>query len=377
MKVVFIALHHGEYVTGLVQATAACHEVLLILNRSNFDAEVGDVTALAGLPKLTVMYVEHTRNVLGIVPRALRIVAAIRRFKPDVIHCQEDTKDYLAMALPFLGATPFVLTIHDPRRHSGLDTRRRSWSRHGVYEKQLRARANAAIVHGDSLVAETEEILPRLKGRIFSIPHGPNGRLLGLPTHFDWKPGYCLFFGRIEAYKGLPFFIEAIRQLRKQGVAVTGVIAGRGSELDRLKPELANDPAFIVKDWFLSTAEVRASFLEANIVAMPYLDATQSGVAAHAIGLGRPVVATRVGGLPEVVLDGRTGILVEPRDAVGLAAAIRRLVDEPGLAVSMGRAALELADGDLSWRRIAEKTSAVYATLVCDRPLNTRQEGAT
>ena len=367
MRIAMISLHHGEYVSGLARALAREHKVLLILNRANFDSEVGDARVLANVPGLTVQFLPHDRNAFGIVPRAVRLACMVRAFRPHIIHCQEDTKDYLALALPFIGRTPFVLTVHDPRPHSGLDARRQLHSRHGIYTRQLRARANAAIVHGDRLVSVAEQVMPHLAGRVYSIPHGPNGSLFERPVSGEWRAGHCLFFGRIEAYKGLPYFIEAIRMLRRRGVPVKGVIAGRGTELDRLKLGLVGDPAFEIKDRFLSPVEVRACFRETNIVVMPYLDATQSGVAAYALGMGRPVVATRVGGLPDMIRDGVTGILVPPRNSEAVAEAINALYEHPERARAMGEAAIALSDGELSWREIAVHTGRVYASLTTAR----------
>lgn len=366
MKVAVISLHFGEYISGLVRSLVQHqhHEVLLVLNQDNFDGEVGDRRVFDGLKGLKVFYLPHTRNPLVVFPRAWALLRIIRNFGPDIIHCQEDTKDYLALALPLLNSVPFVLTVHDPKPHTGLDARRRSRSRHRFYAHQLRARADVLIVHGDRLVPVAEKEIPRLAGRVFSIPHGPNCNLFNEETDVDWQPGNCLFFGRIEAYKGLPYFIEAIRILRREGMAVTGVIAGRGTELDRLKAGLQDDGAFIIKDRYLSPTEVRECFLQANVVVLPYVDATQSGVAACALGVGRPVIATNVGGLPEMVRDGKSGILVPPKDAAAVAAAIRCLIEKPDLARSMAASALKLAEGELSWREIALKTSHVYERAV-------------
>lgn len=360
MRIAIISLHHAEYVSGLTKSLAKSSEVLLILNEKNFAAEVGDLSVLKGMPRLRTVFMPQDRNPLGVLPRAVRLLNAIRQFKPDVIHCQEDTRDYLALALPFMSKWPFVLTVHDPRPHTGEAAVRRARSRHGLYLKQLRRHSDTIIVHGDSMLPDAESAFPRLKGSIFSIPHGPNGRLRGEAIPFDWEPGVCLFFGRIEEYKGLPYFIAAIRALRAEGVAVTGVIAGRGPELDRLIPQLAGDTAFVVEDRFLTPPEVRAWFLRANVVVMPYLNATQSGVLAYAFGLGRPVVASRVGGLPDVVQDGVSGLLVPPQDVASLAAAIRKIIEDSALARRMSAAAIGLAEGPLSWATIARQTEEVY-----------------
>jgi glycosyltransferase involved in cell wall biosynthesis len=111
---------------------------------------------------------------------------------------------------------------------------------------------------------------------------------------------------------------------------------------------------------FIPAEEVPAIFQRASIIALPYLDATQSGVAALAATYGRPVVASRTGGLPEMVREGLSGLLVEPGDPDQLANAIRALVEQPALAANLAAGARQLARTDLSWEAIAERTMAVY-----------------
>lgn len=366
MRIVLLAFHFAEYTSALALALAAHHDVLLVLNRENFESEVGRLDVFAGHPHLHVRFISRSTNPMGIVQRAAALVQLVRGFRPDVLHCQEDTRDYLALALPFLGRMPMVLTVHDPRPHSGLDAQRRKRSRHGAYQRQMRQRADAVIVHGDLLVSDAEQEIPRLRGAIHALPHGPLGLFFGssASTGTSWQAGSCLFFGRIEQYKGLPFFVDAIRMLHRDGVAVQGVIAGRGTQLDLMKPDLIGDPAFRVIDRFLSPQEVHDCFVQANVVVVPYLDATQSGVVAYAFGLGRPVVATRVGGLPEVVHEDVNGLLVPPGDAAALAAALRTVITDQALSTRMASASAVLGLGELSWPIIAERTVGVYERLL-------------
>ena len=84
--------------------------------------------------------------------------------------------------------------------------------------------------------------------------------------------------------------------------------------------------------------EVAALVESARVVATPYIRASQSGVAHLAYTFGRPVIASAVGDLPEVVQDEVTGLLVEPGDADGLAMAMLRLLRDAGLAAKLGEA---------------------------------------
>ena len=362
MRIALIALHFAEYATTLARALARSesHQVLLVLSQDNLRNELEDRTLLQRLPRLTTFVVPRTQNPLLIPMRALQLLRRLKSFDADVVHCQEDTRDYLALAMPFLGHVPMVLTVHDPTPHSGVDAARVERSRHGLYRLQLRRRADAFVVHGTQLMSTTTQAIPRAIGRLYAISHGPLGMLSPLPPNRDWQIGNCLFFGRIEQYKGLIYFVEAIRILSREGLAVVGVIAGRGSELDRMKSELLSDPAFRLLDHYLTPSEVRQCFSEAQIVVAPYVDATQSGVLAYGLGFGRAMVATSVGALPDIVRHGVTGILVPPRDARALADAIRTIVLDPTVANNMAQAAAALGRGEMSWDRIAAQTLEVY-----------------
>ena len=93
----------------------------------------------------------------------------------------------------------------------------------------------------------------------------------------------------------------------------------------------------------------------------PYVDATQSGVIAAAYGNGRPVIASRIGGLVDAVEDGVSGLLVPAGDAAALATALHRVVTDRALHARLRQGARDAADGAFSWPRIAEAIMAFTA----------------
>jgi glycosyltransferase involved in cell wall biosynthesis len=113
-------------------------------------------------------------------------------------------------------------------------------------------------------------------------------------------------------------------------------------------------------DRYLSTEETLDAFDRATLVCLPYLESSQSGVAAMAVGLSTPAVATAVGGLPDLLRPGREALVVPPGDAAALAAAIDRVLDDGELRARMMASSSARAAGDLSWSSIAAATSAVY-----------------
>jgi glycosyltransferase involved in cell wall biosynthesis len=114
-------------------------------------------------------------------------------------------------------------------------------------------------------------------------------------------------------------------------------------------------------------------FKSTKVVVLPYTDATQSGVAAIALAHGIPVVASAVGGIPEVVIEGRTGLLVPPCDPLALSRAIGQLLRDEQKTQELGRSAAEFARQHLSWTKIASATTKVYEAVVRQRAMGERQ----
>ena len=362
-RVALIAPHFAEYAALLSCALAPAWEVLLVLRADNAKNELGpEWPATFERAGVAVMLLETSGSISEVIASARGLVGAVRSFHPDVIHCQESLRDALILSLPFLRGVPRVLTVHDPEPHPGSDTRLFRLPKRRLYRTVIRRWPSAAITHGSYLADRLVAACPWLRGRVHSIPHGP----LGDVTDNQQLPiGHrILFFGRIEEYKGLGIFIEAVTRLRGKGVPVTGVIAGQGDDLEKHRVRMENEGCFVVHDRYIPTEEVRVLFQDARVVALPYLEGTQSGVAAMALGFGRPVVASSVGAIPELVRHGENGLIVPPGDAAALALAIERVLRDDALAGRLASGACTLRDGALSWRTIADQTGALYSSLI-------------
>jgi glycosyltransferase involved in cell wall biosynthesis len=142
-----------------------------------------------------------------------------------------------------------------------------------------------------------------------------------------------LFFGFIKPYKGVGHLIDAAGDLKARfgdgiRILIVGDIYGKKQPyLDRIAASGAEDIIQMV-DGFVPDETVEDYFLAADVAVLPYVSATQSGIVQIAYNYDLPVVTTSVGGLPEVVLDGRTGFIVPPEDSAALAGAVIRFFDE-------------------------------------------------
>jgi alpha-maltose-1-phosphate synthase len=113
----------------------------------------------------------------------------------------------------------------------------------------------------------------------------------------------------------------------------------------------------------LAKPEVIQILSHATAFACPSLYEPLGIVNLEAMACGTAVVGSRVGGIPEVVADGRTGLLAAPGDPAALAAALNALVTDPARAAAMGTAGRERAVAEFSWTQIAAQTAQLYATL--------------
>jgi glycosyltransferase involved in cell wall biosynthesis len=234
----------------------------------------------------------------------------------------------------------------------------------------LRAHADRLIVHGDRLRNEWSEREPDVGPRLASVPHGVLGSTV--PTALA-DPSTFLFFGRIESYKGLEFFLKAGMLLVQRGFEPRLIVAGTGPDLELYRAQISEMPWVELVDRWIDADEIPNLFARSSAVVLPYTDATQSGVAAMAFGFGRPIISTNVGGLPDVVCDGYNGLLVPPKDAEALAEAMSRLIASDDLRRSLTSGASAYGSTELSWDLIARQTSAVYESAVIGRRRNPKE----
>ena len=125
--------------------------------------------------------------------------------------------------------------------------------------------------------------------------------------------------------------------------------------------ETGTDADVTLVDGYLPDDEVEPYFAAADLCVLPYESATQSGVIQIAYSFGLPVIATDVGGLPEVVLDGRTGFVVPPKDVKALAEAVVRFFEEDR--AEAFKEHIKEEDSRYSWDRMVEHIDGLMAEL--------------
>lgn len=303
---------------------------------------------------------------------AFAVTALARRLRPDVIHlhCTNPAALLYLDRLRTLGrplvATAHVVTPHEPIRFQ-----------QAVY-RRIHGLGRLIIAHSKFDKARLLEEFAVDPERVTVIPHGEYGfferggeamdrtaarESLGLGARDE----VALFFGYIREYKGLDLLFEAWPAVAAARPAARLLVAGdpvqlgaeRRAELEGWAQRLG-----AVRDFgYVPFADVSRYFAAADVLVMPYRHISQSGVLYLALSLGVPVVATRVGALPEMLDEGDSALLVPPESPDELARTLIRVLGDADLRQRLARGGRRIAEAH-SWPRIAEQTERAFERLL-------------
>jgi glycosyltransferase involved in cell wall biosynthesis len=258
-----------------------------------------------------------------------------RKIAAAVVHQHIDPR-YATLGL----ALPVALIVHDPQTHSG-DSLSTFPAPVRLISRIAELTAFCLIIHSDQLREQIRPLLRRLP--IGVAPHGTD--MAPAPTSPP-RERRLLIFGRLFAYKGVDTALAAFRSLPEDMADVKLVVAGNGP-LAGLARGLPNVE---VREEYVRDADVTAMLDEANLVLLPYKDATQSGVGLQAVARGVPCVVSSAGALPELVPDSLPGLVVPPDDPARLAEAIMVHIDHDD---GLRRAVYDHAAADFTWPAVA------------------------
>jgi glycosyltransferase involved in cell wall biosynthesis len=308
---------------------------------------------------------------------------ALKEFKPDIIHIHI-MNEVTPSVLFLLKKYPTVMTLHGPeaflsklliwylqpscfkdaiydKKHLNL----KGMLHYFYYNHLQKILYRFALKNVDIFITPSKEMQNLAKVDVSPIIHMPN--FVKLREYHELKNNYnLLFVGRVEKVKGVEFLITAMPQIVKVFPQATLTIVGDGLD----KPASVNQAKelrlerYIQFTGWIENKDLDAYYQKASIVVMPsiWVEAF-GGVILEAMSVGRPVIGTKVGGIPEVIDDGVNGYLVEPGNADQIAEKVIKLFSDENLLKDFGRNAREHAE-NFSIENYVEKLDKLYDSLI-------------
>lgn len=337
--------------------------------------ETSDVALAARIAGFTLHALPVSRPLKQAAGRGAidTLAQTIRSGDFDVVHAHGLRSGFVdRFAARRAGRTPFVVTAHN-HVLARADTSDAARMRHRVVERALSGLVDRYIAVSDSIACELTEVFRLPADKVVIIHNGvdtapflvaQDRALARLALGVAPDAPVVGLAARFSAQKGLRNLVAAIPELVLRCPGIRVAIGGSGpleSQLREQAVALGVSDAIVwpgqIADMplFLAALDVYVSPAETEGFSVALIEAGAAGV---------PVVATRVGGVPEVILDGDTGLLVVPGDPHALAAAVLALRGDPKTASRLANAARERAMSAFSPDRMVDATLAVYADVL-------------
>ena len=315
---------------------------------------------------------------LQIMSADLSMTAAVTG--ADLVHSHTWYANLAGHLAALLYGVPHVMTVHslEPLRPWKAEQLGGGYALSSWCERVAVESAAAVIAVSDGMRADVLAAYPAVRpDRIHVVRNGIDAREYAPDpeTHVLHRYGVdparptVIFVGRVTRQKGLPVLLRAAARLvpGAQLVLCAGQpdTAELAAEVSGLVTSLQATRSGVI--WIpemLPKREIIQLLSHATAFAIPSLYEPLGIVNLEAMACGTAVVGSRVGGIPEVVADGDTGLLVPADDPAALAAALNSLLADPARAAAMGAAGRKRALAEFSWDAIAAQTAALYAALL-------------
>ena len=330
------------------------YEYLVVTTKS--DPDQPDTEDYKGTPIHRFPFWSHTTytQIDEFMHIRQKVAALKRTFAPDLVHINAvDASNLFHLLTANVDHVPLLVTLHGewPTRHDG------------VVKRTLSA-ADWVAGCSRAVLECGRQLSPDILSRSSVIHNGLEVPVL-VPQPLPFEPPRLLCIGRLSPEKGFDLAVTAFATVVRRFPRARLLIAGDGVSRSELEQQVAKQGIRHCVDFlgWVEPAEVLPLVNGSTMVLMPSRQESLPMVALEAALMARPVVATRVGGLPEVVEHEQSGFLVETGDSRAFGAAIESLLRQPSLALQMGQAARSRAQQMFSWKTHVDAYDRLYAKL--------------
>jgi alpha-maltose-1-phosphate synthase len=303
---------------------------------------------------------------------------ALARDRPDLVHAHTYGTNQVAVARRHRRrfGTPFLLTAH----FHPIWSIEGGWLRHRIRGFYDRVIAGPIVKEAAAVIVQSREEERLLRSLRFPLPRvaiiPPGYRPLAEPPpgtkpfseRFDLPGPFVLFVGRLASNKGLLMLIDAFAELARDDPTGHLVVVGEDGGMRPAIEARVRSHDLGRRVHLLGHLDderlVAAAYREARLTALPSDYEAFGLVLLESLARGTPVVATRVGGIPEVVEDGRAGLLVTPGSVFELTRALHALWADPDLARRFGDYGRTQVVPRFTWETLADRLDALYRELV-------------
>jgi len=301
---------------------------------------------------------------------SIGLAMARDRVEADVAHAHTWYADMAGLWIRTLYRIPLVVTLHsmEPLRPWKADQ-----LGSGYLEKTAVEAADRVIAVSNKMRDDILAHFDADPARVVVIHNGIDPdrfRRTDQREHLDRlgvNSPYVLFVGRVTDQKGIFHLLEAAKLLPAGVQLLLCAAAPDTPEIEaRLRRAVAALPNVVWINEMVKHEVVTQLYSHAAVFCCPSVYEPFGIINLEAMACETPVVASAVGGILEVVVDGETGILVPPANPEALAAALRRVLENPEGARRMGQAGRKRVEAQFSWASVAERTERVYADAVAD-----------
>lgn len=305
------------------------------------------------------------RNSLAL-PRLRRRFADFIR--SNSVHVVDSTMTHLwsRLVAPVVRSSgaKLLCTVHDATLHPGEGGLLKTW----FYQPLPTADAYLALTNAVAERLATVHGIARARIAVAPLGALAYAATREAPPSPAGGPLRILFIGRILAYKGLDRLVDACTLLRASGCELDLTIAGTGTIEPAVMIKARELGARIENRW-IADAEFGSFLHAADVVALPYVEASQSGVIPAAFAAGVTAVATPIGGLMEQVRNGEDGLVTADTGVASIARALRALADDRALLARLKAGAGARARQDLAWPPIAARVAGLARDMVTKPPV--------
>ncbi len=291
----------------------------------------------------------------------------------DVVHAHTWYADMGGLWTKIIHGIPLVVTLHsmEPLRHWKVDQLGAGYHLSSWIEKTTVESADRVIAVSAGMKADILEHYNVAEEKVVVIHNGIEPDVYQATAdrsaleRFGIDGRYVLFVGRISDQKGIFDLLLASKELPEGVRLVLCAAAPDTPELqERMENATAGRDDILWINEMVGKEDVIQLYTHAELFACPSVYEPFGIINLEAMGCGTAVVASGVGGILEVVVDGETGILTKPNDPAGLAAAMNRVLADPGLAKAMGAAGRKRIEELFSWESVAARTKKLYEEVV-------------